>query len=115
MKLLVVVNESPWQTGLALLAHRFAQQAVRSGASISAVFFREDGVYNALAAEANDAGTPDLEKAWREMAIKADTRLLLCSSSRLRRFKTLPPGPFEETGLTEMVELMLLSDRVVTF
>lgn len=115
MKLLVIVNESPWASGLALCANRFVHAAIASGHAIPAVFFREDGVYNALQGELTDAGTPDLCKDWAELAIAANTRLLLCSSSRLRRLKHNPPGVFQDSGLTEMFELMLQSDRVVSF
>jgi tRNA 2-thiouridine synthesizing protein D len=115
VKLLIIVNESPWSSSLALTACRFARAAVDSGVELTAVFFREDGVYNALAGEGSDAGTPDLARRWCEISSSADTRLLLCSSSRLRRFSSLSDDAFQETGLTELIELMLHSDRVVTF
>ena len=115
MKFLVIVNESPWASGLAVCASRFVRAALASGHGITAVFFREDGVYNALHGEQSDAGTPDLFNAWLELAATAGTRLLLCSSSRLRRLESSPSKGFEETGLTEMFELMLQSDRVVSF
>lgn len=115
MKFLVVVNESPWGSGLALAACRFVQAAIDSGIHIKAVFFREEGVYNALSGEATDALTPDLTAAWVELGSTASVRLLLCRSSRLRRIPATKISPFEDSGLTEMIELMLESDRVVTF
>jgi sulfur relay protein TusD/DsrE len=115
VKFLIIVNESPWASGLALCASRFVRAATASGHGITAIFFREDGVYNAVPGEQTDAGTPDLFKAWAELSAAAGTRLLLCRSSRLRRLQTNPPECFEESGLTEMFELMLHSDRVVSF
>ena len=115
MKFLVIVNESPWASGLALCASRFVRAATASGHGITAVFFREDGVYNAVPGELTDTGTPDLVKTWAELASAAGTRLLLCRSSRLRRLENKPTGGFEESGLTEMFELLLHSDRVVSF
>jgi len=115
VKFLVIVNESPWASGLALCASRFVLAASASGHQISAIFFREDGVYNALPGELTDAGTPDLAETWAELADAAETRLLLCSSSRLRRFEDNPSACFAESGLTEMFELMLQCDRVVSF
>ena len=115
MKFLVIVNESPWASGLAICASRFVHAALASGHEITAIFFREDGVYNALQGELSDAGTPDLFNAWLDLASTAGTRLLLCSSSRLRRLESNPSTVFEESGLTEMFELMLQSDRVVSF
>ena len=115
MKFLVIVNESPWASGLAVCASRFVRAAIASGHEITAIFFREDGVYNAVQGELSDAGTPDLCKTWAELASAAGTRLLLCSSSRLRRLENNPSKAFTESGLTEMFELMLYSDRVVSF
>ena len=115
MKFLVIVNESPWASGLALCASRFVRAANASGHGITAIFFREDGVYNALQGEQSDAGTPDLFNTWLELASTAGTRLLLCSSSRLRRMESNPSNAFAESGLAEMFELMLQSDRVVSF
>lgn len=115
MKFLVIVNESPWGSDLALAAWRFVAAAVESRHEVPAVFFREDGVYNALAGENSDAGTPELADAWQQLARGGSSRLLLCSSSWARRMKSSRPANFEVAGLTEMMELMLASDRVVTF
>ncbi len=115
MKFLVIVNESPWASGLALCANRFVHAAIASGHGITAIFFREEGVYNALQGELTEAGTPNLSVRWAELATAANTRLLLCSSSRVRRLEQNPPGSFQDSGLTEMFELMSQSDRVVSF
>jgi sulfur relay protein TusD/DsrE len=111
-----MVNESPWQTGVALSALRFARAAATTGLQVSAVFFREDGVYNALLATEADPGTPELADSWLEFAELSDTRLLLCSASSQRRLPAggISPG-FFPTGLAEMFELMQQSDRVVSF
>ena len=115
MKFLVIVNESPWGSSVALSAWRFVQASLDSGVEIPAVFFRGEGVYNALPGEANDAGTENLAEAWLGLESRAGTRLLLCSSSRTRRLGTLPEGGFAESGLAEMCDLMLTCDRVVSF
>ena len=115
VKFLVIVNESPWGSTLALAAWRFVRAAIDSKIQASAVFFHEDGIYNALEGEAGDAGTPNLAVAWTELAELAGVRLLLCSSSLLRRLDEQPSAAFETSGLTQLVELMLHNDRVVTF
>jgi len=125
VKFLVIVNESPWGSCLALSAWRFVVASLDSGIQIPAVFFRGEGVYNALSAEATDAGIESLSVAWLDLETRAGTRLLLCSSSRKRRLPALPApgfnGPaciapgFIESGLPEMFDLMLTCDRVVTF
>lgn len=116
MKCLIIVNESPWQTGLAICALRFAQAAESNGLKISAVFFREDGVYHALANTNADAGTAELTSGWREFAARSGARLLLCSASSQRRLPATTAAPeFPQTGLAEMLELMQQADRLVTF
>ena len=115
LKLLIIVTESPWGSGLALAAYRLAAAAARSGTVECAVFFREDGIYNALPGEVTDAGTVDLARSWADLAGGEGIRLLLCRSSSQRRLASRPAAPFEESGLTEMVKLLLTSDRVVTF
>ncbi len=116
LKCLIIVNESPWQTGLALCALRFAMAAPSHGLEVIAVFFREDGVYHAIPSTVADAGTPELAGSWQEFAEQSGARLLLCSASSLRR---LPKGKsdsiFQPTGLAEMLELMQQSDRLVSF
>lgn len=116
MKCLVIVNESPWQTGLATCALRFVQAAEAVGLHISAVFFREDGVYHALGGTMADAGTPELTLCWRELAARTGTRLLLCSASCARRLPAAASTPeFSQTGLADMLELMQEADQLVTF
>ena len=115
MKFLVIVNESPWGSSVALSAWRFVHACLDSGVEVPAVFFRGEGVYNALSGEANDAGTENLTEAWLGFGARAGTRLLLCSSSRMRRLSAPPNRGFTESGLTEMFDLMLTCDRVVSF
>jgi len=115
VKFLVIVNESPWGSSLALSAWRFVQASLDSGVEVPAVFFRGEGVYNVLSGEANDAGTENLALAWLGLEARAGTRLLVCSSSRMRRLAALPNRAFSESGLAEMFDVMLTCDRVVSF
>ncbi len=119
MNCLLIVNESPWGSGLALAAFRFARAAHERGLEVAAVFFREDGVYNALPGRASDAGTPNLADAWRDLAHRSGARLLVCRSSADRRLcedpPTIFPAPFEVSGLTVMFEVALDCDRLVSF
>ena len=116
MKCLIIVNESPWQTGLATCALRFAHAAEAVGLQISAIFFREDGVYHALGGTMADAGTPELTSSWRELAARTGARLLLCSASCQRRLPAAASArEFAQTGLADMLELMREADQLVTF
>jgi sulfur relay protein TusD/DsrE len=116
VKCLIIVNESPWQTGLSLCALRFAHAATSVGMTVSAIFFREDGVYNSLPGTVADAGTPELASSWKDFSETHGARLLLCSSSSQRRIPAGSAGPaFLETGLAEMLELMQDSERMISF
>jgi sulfur relay protein TusD/DsrE len=115
LKILVIVNESPWGSSLGVTALRLTRAIADRGEHISAVFFREDGVYHALPGRAVDHGTPGLVEAWQMLAGQGGFPLLLCSSASQRRFQQAPEGSFREAGLAEMMELMTHSDRVVTF
>lgn len=115
MKILLIVNYSPWGSTLGITALRFARAAIAEDMHVSAVFFREDGVFHALSARSTDAGTPATIEAWTEFRKNTGARLLVCSSSSQRRLEVAPADPFREAGLAELMELMAASDRVVTF
>jgi len=115
VKILVIVNESPWGCGLGVTALRLVRALLAAGEQIVAVFFREDGVYHALPGRAVDSGTPCLAEAWQSLASRDGVPLLLCSSAALRRLEQAPAKGFREAGLAEVMELMASSDRVLTF
>jgi tRNA 2-thiouridine synthesizing protein D len=115
VKVLVIVNESPWGSSLGLTAWRLVRAMAGSGARLAAIYFREDGVYHALPAAAGDAGTPDLCEAWQSLSRDRSIPLLLCSSAAQRRLDSRPAGVFREAGLAEALELLAGCDRVVSF
>lgn len=115
MKVLVIVNESPWGSTLPVTALRMVNALLGGGAGIEAVFFRGDGVYNALPGRASDAGTPALAEAWRELSESPGIPMLLCSSAASRRLDSAPGAGFREAGLAEVLERMARCDRVVSF
>jgi len=115
LKILVIVNESPWGSSLGVTALRLARAMLAGGQQLIAIYFREDGVYHAQPGRAADSGTPCLANAWQSLAKAGGIPLLLCSSASQRRFEKVPAGVFREAGLAEMMELMASSDRVVTF
>ena len=115
MKVLVIVNASPWGGSLAATALRMARALLDDGHAIDSIQFRGEGVYNALPGQASDAGTPEFPAAWRELARQFGFPLLLCSSASTRRLDPVPGDGFRVAGLPEMLERMAACDRVVTF
>ena len=104
-----VITNSP------VTALRLTRSLVADGMRLAAVFFREEGVYHALAGRVTDSGTPDLNDSWLELARTGGFPLLLCSSAAQRRLEVAPGNGFREAGLAEIVEMMGSVDRVVTF
>lgn len=119
VKVLVIVNSSPWGGSLGVTALRLVRAMTRDGLQnglrVAAVYFREEGVYQALQGRVADAGTPTLRDAWLELKSQAGLPLLLCSSAAQRRLEACPEGGFREAGRAEVLELMQDCDRVVTF
>ena len=119
MDILVIVNESPWGSSLATAALRFVRAAQHSGKRVPAVFFHNDGIYNALLTRSSDDGLPSPVHSWCELAGRGETELLLCSAASARRLAQSAvnelPTAFREAGLVEMWGLAEHCDRVVTF
>ena len=114
MNVLVIVNAAPWGSSLALTAQRLVGALLAGGARVPAVFFREEGVYQAQPGRAHDAGTPAIDAEWRRLAQAHGVELLLCSTASQRRLPGAPEG-FREAGLVEVLERAAACDRVVSF
>jgi tRNA 2-thiouridine synthesizing protein D len=117
--ILIIVNASPWGSSLAVTALRYAHAAVADGDRLAAVYFQGEGVYNALADGAAEAGTPAMCSAWQALAEQSGTRLLLCSAAAERRLGEAAPAPypaaFRAAGLASLLGYMQQADRVVSF
>jgi sulfur relay protein TusD/DsrE len=114
VKILLIVNESPWNGTLGVTALRLTQAMIEDGMRLVAVYFREDAVYQAVPGRATDQGTAALRESWLEMSARQEIPLLLCSSAAQRRLDSPPGDGFREAGLAEVMELMSACDRVVT-
>ncbi len=119
MNILLIVNESPWGSTLANAALRFLRAAPAAGHRISMVYFRGEGVYNALGGRVTDAGAVDLSAEWVRLGREQGADLLLCSSAAGRRLSRQAmdsvDAAYREAGLAELLSAALRCDRVVTF
>jgi len=115
VKILIIVNESPWGSSLGVAAFRMVGALAGDKAQVSAVYFREEGVYHAQPGRATDHGTPDLFTQWQLLAEQKGFPLLVCSSAAQRRMGQPCTGLYREAGLAEVMELLASSDRLVTF
>jgi tRNA 2-thiouridine synthesizing protein D len=115
VKVLIIVNESPWSSTLGVTALRVAEAFGAAGLDIAAVYFREEGVYHAQPGRATDSGTPNLFEAWQSAARQAGFPLLVCASAAQRRLPGPCEGEYREAGLAEVMEFVAACDRVVSF
>ena len=115
MKILVIVNVSPWGGSLAVTALRLVEAMLSHGFEIAAVYFRGEGVYQALTGRIVASGPPELRTAWLNIQERKGVPLLLCSSAAQRRLERPPTEGFREAGLAEILELMGGCDRTVSF
>ena len=115
MKILVIVNDSPWGSALPATALRLTRTVLAAGKTVEAVFFRGDGVYNAIPGRGRDAGTPDLAREWAVLSASGDFPLLVCSAAASRRLDSEPGHGFREAGLAEVFERLTVCDRLVAF
>lgn len=114
MKIVLIVNESPWGSTRAVTACRLARAALEAGHQVPVVFFREEGVYNAISGTEADSGTPDLFSSWSGFAENGGTELMVCQSSCRRRLAGPVASPFREAGLAEFADRLASCDRVLT-
>lgn len=128
MKLTVVVYAAPYSSQSALSAYRFTVSALAAGHEIHRVFFYHDGVHasNALSTPPQDEF--DLVQAWQVLIKTHALDAVTCVASALKRgildhqeaeryekpAANLAEG-FVLSGLGQLVEASIVSDRVVSF
>jgi len=114
VKILVIVNSSPWGSSLGTTALRLVKALAPNGLQVAAVYFRGDGVYQSQAGRAGDTGTPELSGSWLELARQHRFPLLVCRSAAQRRLPEAAGDGFREAGLAEVLELADTCDRVLS-
>jgi len=111
-----MVNSSPWGSSRSALALRLFRAALDAGETVTAVYFRGDGVYHGMVGQRVDKGAENLFDEFTALADTAQVPLLLCSAAVSRRLPTeqaQPAAPWSLAGLARWVELLDESDRVV--
>jgi len=95
----------------------FASAALANGHEIERVFFYCDGVHNANRLAAPPGGESNLVRGWSALAADDGVDLVVCinaGSRRGLREANLAPG-FRISGLGQLVESVILADRLVPF
>ena len=124
----LVIQASPVQHQAPETALRFARALLAAGHTLHRVFFYRDGVFNANALASNAVDEPCLTSEWQALAEEHQLDLVVCIAAAIRRGvldikeakrygKTqhnLADG-FELSGLGQLIEASITSDRVITF
>jgi sulfur relay protein TusD/DsrE len=118
VRLCVVIGSGPWGSSRTTTALRFVRAAHAAGHRTT-VFFRDDGVYNAIAGSVSDGGLESPQSAWATLATEQGTDLLLCPAATARRMAPSMveslPACWRQAGLASLLEIMSASDRVLHF
>ncbi len=128
MKFSIVVQGAPYSSQAPLTALHFARATLAKGHEIYRVFFYQDGVYSGNSAIAAPQDEPDIRKMWSDFGKENHIELIVCVASTLRRgvldkseanryekSSANLDDTFTISGLGQLIDAGLNSDRLVTF
>lgn len=128
MKFSILVLASPSSRQASQSALLFAQSCINNGHSVYRVFFYNDGVHNASSLLTPSQDEPNFSKAWSKLSNRHNIDLVVCVAAALKRgvidqeeaeryTKTNwnLERPYELSGLGQLLDAQLSSDRLVTF
>jgi tRNA 2-thiouridine synthesizing protein D len=128
MKFGIQVNEGPYQHQASDSAFHFTKAALEKGHDIMRVFFYHDGVNNGTRLTTPPQDDRNIVKRWSELAEQYGLDLVVCVAAAQRRgivdegemqrngkdAENIAPG-FRISGLGQLVEAAIQSDRLVVF
>ncbi len=128
MKFGIVVNEGPYQHQASDSAYQFTQAVLDAGHEIFRVFFYHDGVNNGTRLTVPPQDDRNIVERWSQLAQEHELDLVLCVAAAQRRglldeseakrngkdADNIAPG-FRISGLGQLIEAAVQSDRLVTF
>ena len=128
MKFSVMISEGPYTHQASDTAYNFTKAALESGHEIFRVFFYHDGVNNGTRLATPPQDDRNVVNRWSELSAAHDLDLVLCVAAAQRRgiadadearrngkdADNIAPG-FRISGLGQLIEAGIQSDRLVTF
>ena len=128
MKYGILINEGPYQHQAVDTAYQFAKAAIAQGHEIFRVFFYHDGVNAATDLAVPPQDDRNITKLWIELAEANNIDMVVCIAAAQRRglldkneaerqgkrADNIAPV-FRISGLGQLVEAGIQSDRLVTF
>ena len=128
MKISLHVTASPYSNQAHLTALKFAEAIAETEHELFRVFFSGDAVYVGNQLRIPPQGETDLTARWQRVAEQQRAELILCVSASLKRGvideteanrydkpSSNVSSPFLISGLGQLVEAGLESDRLITF
>jgi tRNA 2-thiouridine synthesizing protein D len=128
LKFGIQVNEGPYQHQASDSAYQFTKAALEKGHEIFRVFFYNDGVNNGTRLGVPPQDDRNITKLWQELAEKYDLDLVVCVAAAQRRGildedeakrhgkdASNIADRFRISGLGQLIEAGIQSDRLVTF
>jgi len=128
MKFTIQVNEGPYQHQATDSAYHFTKAALDNGHEIFRVFFYHDGVLNGTRLTSPPQDDRNIVERWAALAKEHDLDLVLCVAAAQRRGivdegeaernkkdATNIAEPFRISGLGQLIEGAIQSERLVVF
>lgn len=116
MKIGVLIQDGPYNHEASDSAYNFIMAALAKGHEITGVFFYNDGVLNATKYTDPPQDDRHIVNRWTALGEKG-IDIIICIAAGKRRGivdATLAPG-MRISGLGQLVEMSIVSDRLVTF
>lgn len=124
----LAVYSAPYSSQASYSAYQFAVAALNQGHSVHRVFFYQDGVHNATNLASPSQDEFNLQDAWQRLAKDHNLDFVVCIAAALRR-GILDEGEakrynkpsynlanhFTISGLGQLVEAAVVSDRIISF
>ena len=128
MKFGILINEGPYTHQASDSAYQFTKAALEKGHEIYRVFFYHDGVNNGTRLTVPPQDERNIQTNWTELAEQHKLDLVVCVAAAQRRgildeseakragknADNIAPG-FRISGLGQLIETGIESDRVVAF
>lgn len=124
----LAIYSAPYSSQASYSAYRFACALLENGHSIYRVFFYHDAVHHGSLLATPQQDDVNLTQEWQRLAHKHNVDLVVCIAAALKRGLlneqeanryekpafNLAPG-FEISGLGQLVDAAVISDRLITF
>lgn len=128
MKFGILISEGPYTHEASDSAYQFTKAALEKGHEIYRVFFYHDGVNNGTRLTTPPQDDRNIVNRWSELSKQYELDLVLCVAAAQRRgivdadeakrnrkdADNIAPG-FRISGLGQLIEAGIQSDRLLTF